>query len=95
MDHESLSKLKVEELSNIMDELHKYHKLIYEVLKNKDEFVHVSSDSEYASSTEEESEEEEETIKEEYEIQRDEKGFYSLRECVVKIETLREVLTRD
>ena len=99
MDQQTLSKLEVDDLSNLLDELTKYHKQIYEVLKNKDEYVHVSTDSDYKSSTEEESEEESEeeleSVKEEYKIDVDNKGFYSLRDCVVKLENFKEVLLRD
>ena len=95
MDQQTLSKLEVDDLSNLLDELTKYHKQIYELLKNKDEYVHVSTDSDYKSSTEEESEEELESVKEEYRIDVDNKGFYSLRDCVVKLENFKEVLLRD
>ena len=59
------------------------------------EYELVSTDSDYETSTEEESEEELESVKEEYKIEVDDKGFYSLRDCIVKLETIKQHLTRE
>jgi len=80
--------MKISNLGGLIDE-------VIEILMKR-EFVIVSnSDSDYESSTEEESEEELESVEEEYKITVDKNGFYSLRDCVVKLEVIKEVLSRD
>ena len=79
--------IKISNLGGLIDE-------VIELLMNK-EYIVVSTDSEYESSTEEESEEELESVEEEYKITVDKNGFYSIADCVVKLEVIKEVLSRN